>query len=384
MARPVESPPPRFIVCLDTPDPAQVAAPTLSFRELLTRHQGIPFELPFPSPDNLATLIFTSGTTGEPRGVAYTHAQLVHAVRSIARAYRQLPNERWRLNKKAGRFFLRPLVPVLDGVAARRVRQSLGGKLAFLVSGSAPLNEATFRFFSGLGVPILEAYGTSENAIPIALNRPDAFCPGTVGRPLAPNDVRLSEDGEVLVKGPCVFSGYWNRPQDPALFQGAYLRTGDEGHWVGAGFLKLTGRRSDIIKTSTGRRLAPGPLEEKFKEIPFVDQAVIVGNGRKGPVLILSLKEGISAKEGARRVSDVLKEKARLLPLLSQPVGILVLNRPFSIHQGELTANMKLRRRAIESSFAAVLDKLCASAESPSPAGPVIWAAGPGGGQGGS
>ena len=162
------------------------------------------------------------------------------------------------------------------------------------------------------------------------------------------------------------------------------MRTGDEGHWVGAGFLKLTGRRSDIIKTSTGRRLAPGPLEEKFKEIPFVDQAVIVGNGRKGPVLILSLKKGISAEGGARRVSDILKEKARLLPLLSQPVGILVLNRPFSIHQGELTANLKLRRRAIESSFAAVLDKLCASAESPSPAGPVIWAAGPGGGQGDS
>ena len=453
--------PHRFIVLLHSDTPGGTSPRWISLTSLLDRHRGTSFSSPPPTPDDLATVIFTSGTTGEPRGIAYSHAQLVHAIRAIGRATHQLPAgfqavcwlplsnlfqrivnlcsiermsaitfvpnprdlvdslplirptiligvprffeklesgirktvsqqsrlrravfhfalecralcERWRLNKKAGRFFLGPVVRVFDGVAARRVRQSLGGELAYLVSGSAPINPKTIEFFSGLGLPILEAYGTSENAIPIALNRPDAYCPGTVGRPLAPNDVRISEDGEVLVKGPSVFSGYWNKPKDPSLFHGAYLRTGDEGQWVGAGFLRLTGRRSDIIKTSTGRRVAPGPIEEKFKEIPFVDQALVVGNGRKGPVLVVSLKEG-TPSGGPSPLSEALTKTTGLLPPLSRPLGIYVLNRPFSLENGELTANLKLRRRNIEERLAPVLDKLYASIETADRDGPPIW-----------
>jgi long-chain acyl-CoA synthetase len=418
-------------------------------------------KISWPQPSDLATIIFTSGTTGEPKGVPYTHRQLTHAVRAIARAYRDLPEgfqslcwlplsnlfqrivnlcaiERgalitfvshpnqlveslplvkpelligvprfyekleagirkaiatkpWIVRKlftwsqaigsiyrtaqrrrQLFRFLLWLPFLLLDSTILRTVRAQFGGRLKYLVSGAAPMNPKTIDFFWGLGLLTLEAYGTSENAIPISMNRPEVFSFGTTGRPLAPNEIQITADQEVLVKGPSLFSGYWKKEQEAAsLFQGAYYKTGDEGKWERDGFLKLLGRRSEFIKTSTGRRLAPAPIEQHFKEIPFVDQAVIFGNNRKGPALLITIDmklldnsdgTAISEKEFPKALQDqirkILLEHTAKLPSLSQPLGMMVFNRAFTVVRGEMTANLKLRRRVIEDNYRSVLDDL--------------------------
>jgi hypothetical protein len=279
------------------------------------------------------------------------------------------------------RFFLWPLYQTLDGLVLRVVRQRFGGRLRYLVSGAAALNPKTIQFFWGLGLSTLEAYGTSENAVPIALNRPGAFVFGTTGQPLGPNEVQIGPDREVLVKGPSLFTGYWNQPREDSLFQGTYFRTGDEGRWEHGGFLKLLGRLSEIIKTSTGRRLAPGPIEQHFKEVPFVDQAVVLGNGRKGPALLVTIDpsrlgltetaEGGFSPALKEKVEKALMDQAARLPSLSQPLGILVLNRAFSVLRGEITSNLKIRRRAIEHHYGSVLDTLYEEAVAAS--GATVW-----------
>src|SRR5262249_44599805 len=156
------------------------------------------------------------------------------------------------------------------------------------------------------------------------------------------NEVQLTVDREVMVKGPSVFSGYWKGAGEPARFEGAYYRTGDEGLWEKGGFLKLVGRSSEFIKTSTGRRIAPHSIEQHFKELVFVDQAIILGNARKGPVLLVTIDSNYFP-ESASEISPTLslstkeitvkglKDRVALLPGLSQPLGILVLNRSFSV-----------------------------------------------------
>ncbi|WP_301100642.1 AarF/UbiB family protein [Propionivibrio sp.] len=417
-------------------------------------------KLSWPRANDLATIIFTSGTTGEAKGIPYTHRQLTHAVRAIARAYRDLPEgfqslcwlplsnlfqrmvnlcaiERgavinfiahpsqlleslpivqpelligvprfyekleagirtalaakpwavralFRCSQSVGaayrtcqqrgnplRFLFWPLYWVLDVIVLKAVRRQFGGRLRYLVSGAAPLNPKTMEFFWGIGLLTLEAYGTSENAIPIAMNRPHVFSFGTTGRPLLPNEVEIGPNQEVLVKGPSLFAGYWKQERDAALFQGAYYRTGDEGQWERGGFLKLLGRRSDFIKTSTGRRLAPSPIEQHFKELPFVDQAVIFGHQRKGPALLVTVDmkaldnttSGELTTPLQQQIIKALQGQASGLTPLSQPLGILVFNRAFSVLKGEMTANLKLRRRVIEENYRVVLDALYQESE---------------------
>ncbi|MBL0057930.1 MAG: AMP-binding protein [Elusimicrobia bacterium] len=458
----------RLVLLLNDPPTLPPGDQVIPYRRLLDGPALSP--VPWPNPDDLATLIFTSGTTGEPKGVPYTHRQLTHAVRAIARAYRGLPEGfqslcwlplsnlfqrmvnlcamergavitfvphpnqlveslplvrpelligvprfyekleagirnavaakpwgvqalfRWSLAVGAAyrtgrhahntlRFFLWPLYQTLDGLVLRVVRQRFGGRLRYLVSGAAALNPKTIQFFWGLGLSTLEAYGTSENAIPIALNRPGAFAFGTTGQPLGPNEVQIGPDREVLVKGPSLFTGYWNQPREASLFQGSYFRTGDEGRWEPGGFLKLLGRLSEIIKTSTGRRLAPGPIEHHFKAVPFVDQAVVLGNGRKGPALLVTIDpsrlgltenaEGGFSPALKEKVEKDLVDQAARLPSLSQPLGILVLHRAFSVLRGEITSNLKIRRRAIEHHYGSILDTLYEEAVGAS--GPTVW-----------
>ncbi len=295
----------------------------------------------------------------------------------MARRYRG-----WRRSGRLLRFFAWPFFALLDATVLRPIRRACGGRLAYLVSGGAPLAARTIDFFAGLGFVPLEMYGTSENAMPIAMNQPQAFRFGTVGRPLGPNEVVLAADNEVRVKGPSVFAQYWRDSASPRFVDGYYC-TADEARWE-RGYLQLIGRRADFVRLASGRRVVPAPIEQHFMRLPFVDQAVLLGNGRAGPALLVTI-DMASLADGHKKAPlplalpvlepalRALKAQVERLPRRSWPLGILVLDRAFSVVGGEVTSNLKLRREAIEEKFAPVLQRLYGAEAKAATSGPPIW-----------
>ncbi|MEQ8662400.1 MAG: AMP-binding protein [Gammaproteobacteria bacterium] len=259
-----------------------------------------------------------------------------------------------------------------DRLVLRKLRAVLGGEIRFMVSGSAPFPRWLLEKFHAMGLLVLEAYGLSENVVPIAINRPDAYRFGSVGKVLDANQVEITADGEVLVRGAGVFSGYLNSDRPPPLDARGFLATGDLGHLDTDGFLTLTGRKSEIFKTSTGRKVAPLAIESELKRIAGVDQAVLLGAGHKVPVALVTLAGDPGAPPPA---APVLARHARAIataapaaladqPAYAHPAALLVCARPFSIEAGELTSNLKLRRAVIADNYAAHLDTLFARVES--------------------
>jgi long-chain acyl-CoA synthetase len=226
------------------------------------------------------------------------------------------------------------------------VKRVLGGQMRFMVTGSAPCREDVLLFFHALGIPLLEAYGVSECSVPLSMNRPNDYKIGTVGRPLAANGMSL-EGGEIEVDGAGVFRGYENQDSTPNLTSGKYLSTGDIGLMDGDGYLKLIGRKSDIIKTSTGRKIAPAAIEQKLLRALGAEQAMVVGNGRPFLVAILCFN-GPRTPEQLEVLERELKKLNENLSSYEQVRGVVVLDRLFSMEKGELTRNLKLRRDEIE------------------------------------
>jgi long-chain acyl-CoA synthetase len=226
------------------------------------------------------------------------------------------------------------------------VNRVLGGQMKFMVTGSAPCREDVLLFFHALGIPLLEAYGVSECSVPISMNRPNDYKIGTVGRPLAANGMSL-EGGEIEVDGAGVFTGYENQEHTPNLTSGKYLSTGDIGLLDGEGYLKLIGRKSEIIKTSTGRKIAPTAIEQNLLRALGAEQAMLVGNGRPFLVAILCFN-GPRTPEQLEVLERELKSLNENLSSYEQVRGVVVLDRMFSMEKGELTRNLKLRREVIE------------------------------------
>lgn len=270
---------------------------------------------------------------------------------------------------------------LLDLLVLRKIRGVTGGHLKFMITGSAPVATWLLEYYDSLGILLLEAYGTSENVIPIAGNRPEAWRFGSVGKVLTGNEVRLDTDGEVLVRGPGVFRGYVGdaSPGDRFTPDG-YYRTGDLGHFDEAGFLYLTGRKADLIKTSTGRRVSPARVEAVYSQSPLVDQIVVVGNARPYLAALVTPNrpavERRLAEEGGRSgssgESERLPEAERLIAADFERMGesladyervrcFAIVDAPFSVEGGELTASMKLRRSRIEEKWSDVIDALYAA-----------------------
>ena len=277
----------------------------------------------------------------------------------------------------AGRLILAALTRVDDrgiaGAVARSlcrralgpVRAAFGGKIAFFISGSAPMPEWLLRNFDAAGMPILEAYGLSENIVPIACNRLTARRRGSVGFVLAGNDVRVAGDGELLVRGPGVCRTYVGTNETVSIDAEGFLATGDYAEIDADGFVWLRGRKSDVFKTNTGRRISPVEIEAHILDSGVVDHAVVLGAGRKFLVALVTVKEGM-ADQGTHWLEDFRAKLATSLvglPPYKQPAGAVVLTTPFSPPTGELTANLKLKRRAIEAKYLAAIDALYESLE---------------------
>lgn len=247
--------------------------------------------------------------------------------------------------------------------AARRIlfpsiRKKLGPDLRALICGSAPLARDTQIFFEMLGIPVLQVYGLTETTAICTMDRPGRTEAGRVGRAIDGVEMRLGENGEVLVRGPNVFRGYWNRDRaTAAAFDGDWFRTGDRGEADDTGNWRIIGRLKNLIVPSSGHNVAPEPIEEALAaRLPRAQQIVLVGHGR--PYLAVIVTGEVDRDD----VDRALAELNEGLPHYRKLRDALVIPEPFSAESGLLTANGKLRRDAVAERYAAEIDRLYAEA----------------------
>lgn len=242
----------------------------------------------------------------------------------------------------------------------RQFAARVGGRMRYFVSGGAPLSPDIAEFLFSLGLTILEGYGLTETSPVVALNRPGQIKLGTVGTPIEGVEVRIAPDGEILVRGPNVMKGYYHKPEETAeVLRDGWFATGDIGEFDEEGFLRITDRKKDLIKTAGGKYVAPQPIESRLKLHRAILNAVVVGDRRRFPAALIVPTPGATRDEVQRAVDDV----NRTLPPFEQIKNFALLERDFTIESGELTPTLKVRRRLIEERYRDVLDALYA--ESP-------------------
>jgi long-chain acyl-CoA synthetase len=221
------------------------------------------------------------------------------------------------------------------------------------------------EFFHALGVPVIEGYGLTETASSATVNEPDDFRIGTVGRPVEGAEVRLAEDGEILIRSDSVFAGYYKEPDATAaaLTDDGWLRTGDVGEIDAEGFLRITDRKKDLIITAGGKNIAPQNLENALKSSRFVSQAIVVGDRRPYVTALLTLDEaevGASGRDPQQLAQQLVDDVNRDRTRVEQIKRFVVLPRDFSQEEGEVTPTLKLRRRVIHEHFADEIEQLYA------------------------
>ncbi len=243
----------------------------------------------------------------------------------------------------------------LDGrLLFPKIRRRFGPNLRALICGSAPLAEETQLFFKMIGVPVLQVYGLTETTAICTMDKVDGFTPGRVGPAISGIEMLLGADDEILVRGPNVFPGYWNRPQATAeMLREGWLHTGDQGEIDAVGNWKIIGRLKNLIITSGGHNISPEPIEQKLQVLlPEAEHVMIVGNGRKFVSALIT--GGLS-----QGTAGIAIEKANLqLPHYKQVCRFYLCPEPFSEMNGLLTANRKLRRAAIEEHFREEIEAL--------------------------
>ncbi|MEU8120251.1 long-chain fatty acid--CoA ligase [Spirillospora sp. NPDC049024] len=268
---------------------------------------------------------------------------------------------------------------VFDALVYRKLRAAVGGRVEYAVSGGAALGERLGHFFRGVGITILEGYGLTETTAPAAVNRPSALKIGTVGRPIPGVDVRIAEDGEILVRGINIMRGYWNNEAatKEALDDG-WFHTGDLGSLDDEGFLKITGRKKEILVTAAGKNVAPAPLEDRLRAHPLISQCLVVGDGRKFISALVTLDEEAlgpwKAQHGKpeamtvdelRRDPDLIAEVEAAVADANKSVSRaeaikkhVILGVDFTEEAGHMTPSLKVKRNVVMKDFADEIDAL--------------------------
>ncbi len=377
-------------------------------------------------PDRLATLIYTSGTTGRPKGVRLVHdcwsyqaaaPVITGLLRSDDIHYLWLPLSHvfgktlvcgqiatghvmavdGRVDKVVENLrTVRPTVMaavprifekihaalVAQGAESPGIRAAFGGRLRFAVSGSAGLDPGITSFFLDAGVPILEGYGLTETAAGSTINRPDAVRVGTVGTPYPGTEVRIAEDGEILLRGPSVMRGYHRLPELSAevLDTDGWFRTGDIGTLDSDGHLRITDRKKDLFKTSGGKYVAPSEIEGRLKALcPFVSNVIVVGDRRNYCTALITLDasvllpwaaghgisgdyaQAVKAPATHRLIESYLSTLNERLQRWQTIKKFTLLSRDLDVEHGELTPSLKVRRalvaRVYEDEIAAMYDQ---------------------------
>ena len=264
-----------------------------------------------------------------------------------------------------------------------KVRAQMGGRVEIFVSGGAPLGVELATWYADIGIRIHEGYGLTETSPVIAINSPGAHKLGSVGRPLPNIEVRIAEDSEILVRGPSVFSAYWNRPDETRdAFIDGWFKTGDIGRVDDDGFLSITDRKKDLLKTAGGKFIAPQPVENSLKLNVMVGTAVVVGDRRKFASVLISphfpqLEEWARSNRISFSSRESLVEHPKVKSLYEDIVGevnrglaryetlkkVLLVPDEFNPADGSLTPTLKLRRKVIEERYRAQIDRLYYEAE---------------------
>lgn len=378
-------------------------------------------------PEDTAIMVYTSGTTGDPKGAMLSHAYILNSAESLRGSvpifdtdvsFSYLPGchvaERIsgiynRLYNGAGVYFVDDLMKLYsymlevkptvfaslprffekihaaivakhgtDNIEPQVVKDAFGGRVRLLTSGGAPLPFEIAQFFADAGVPILQAYGLTEN-ICVAFNRADDLKFGTVGKPMPMCEVKIAADGEILVKSPMMFSGYYKSPDKTAeMFDtDGWLKTGDLGEQDADGFLKITGRKKEIIVLSTGKNVAPALLENLIKEHHLISHAYVTGDGRSYLTALITLNKDeaetfakqhdiaytdFASLTKSREVTQLVDEiVAKTNSRVSSSESIRrykILEKDFGAD--EVTPTMKLKRAAVAKNFKNEVDALYA------------------------
>ncbi|HEX4866943.1 MAG TPA: long-chain fatty acid--CoA ligase [Acidimicrobiales bacterium] len=422
------------------------------------------------TPEQLATLVYTSGTTGPPKGAMISHANVMATLRSLASFIDLTPTDRFlsflplshiteRCVSHFGQiasggetwfarsigtvpedlqacrptlFFAVPRVwekfqeAILEGVdrapgplaavtqrylglaarhgdgtgppmstaeqlAYRSLNRSIGRVLRhrlgldrarMLSSGAAPVHPDLLRWFHGIGLPIAEGYGQTEVTLCTTLNPADAIRIGTVGRPIPGVELQIAGDGEILVRAPNVCQGYWGKPEASAelIDPDGWLHTGDVGSIDGDGYLRISGRKKELIITAYGKNIAPAEIETALRHEPLISQAVVIGDNRPFLTALLTLDadaavewahrerrtltvEALAEDEGIR--SEIADAVERVNALHSHAEGIRrwrLLPHDLSVASGELTPTLKVKREVVTASFAGLIEEMYADA----------------------
>ncbi len=278
--------------------------------------------------------------------------------------------------QKTGSLWYRTQLSLANTMVFSKWRQGLGNQIEFIITGGAACQPRLLRLFNGAGIPVFEGYGPTENSPVISVNRRSVGGSkfGTVGPVIDGQEVRLAEDGEILVQGPSVMKGYYKRPDltDETIVDG-WLLTGDIGVWEEAGgkrFLKITDRKKELFKTSGGKYVAPQPIENKLKESAFIEQALVVGAERKfvGALIVPnadevrawmkqngkpfnSLQEAISDKDLQKEFRRIVEEANQFFNQVEQVKKFELIPREWSVETGEMTPKLSLKRKIIMEKF---------------------------------
>lgn len=378
-------------------------------RQLESRREGV-------TPETLATILYTSGTLGEPKGVMLTHGNLAFNAWAGVQATGESPADcklcllplshifgrtsdlyKWivsgsqlalaesRETVLADCLATQPTwlngVPYFYDKVRRALRQQhleqqpgslrtlLGGRIQTCHVGGAPVSDELYEFYWSRGVPLFTGYGLTEASPVVSISTPQQARCGAVGRALVGTELQLAPDGEVLTRGPHVMLGYWNDAVATATtLRDGWLYTGDLGRLDDSGFLYLTGRKKELLVTTGGKKVAPAYLEALLAEEPWIEQALVVGEGRDYlAALIVPHRPAWPDELAGRGLTDPMvlaQYRERIRQRLAQvshyeQIGrFLLLEHPFSIERGELTPKQSLRRAVIEQRYAAEIARL--------------------------
>jgi long-chain acyl-CoA synthetase len=322
--------------------------------------------------------------TGAPRVFEKIYGRVLERGRAGGRLERRLFDWSMQVAAAAGRSAGGPSASwtwrLADRLVLGRIREGVGGRVRFFISGSAPLRKDLAEVFAGVGAPILEGYGLTETAPVVSVTPPGAIRAGTVGPPLSNVEVRIAEDGEVLVRGPSVMRGYYKKPVETAeALRDGWLHTGDIGALDVAGYLRITDRKKDLIVTSGGKKIAPQAIEAAFREHPLVADVVLVGDGRRFvSAVILPDRAAVARLTGTTAASpatliadlgraDVLQAFQAIVDAVNAPLAQFERIKKFSvvpdewtIASGILTPTLKVRRRHVEARYRDLLERLYA------------------------
>jgi long-chain acyl-CoA synthetase len=267
---------------------------------------------------------------------------------------------------------------VANQLVFSKIRQGFGGRGRAYFSGGAPLGKDMAEWFCAVGIPIMEGYGLTETSPTLSVNRRGAFKIGSVGKVNEGVQLKIAEDGEILVKGPTVFKGYWNMPEETRnSFADGWFKTGDIGELDSEGFLSITDRKKDLIKTSGGKFIAPQPIENALKANVLVAQAAIIGDKRKYASVIISphfplledwarangvpftSRQELVASDKVRNLyRGIVEDLNKRLAHFETIKKIVVVPDEFTVATGEITPTLKLKRRVIEAKYKQQIDEI--------------------------